>query len=550
MSKPKAPTPPDPKETAAAQTSTNLSTAQGNAILGNVNQVTPYGNLTYTQTGQQFVSDPNGQKYWKSPDGQYQTNAPGMTGGGSTTTKQPIYGATNREGKQQIVGYKDVTTNNGGSIPQGWTQVSGNLIPSYTATQTLSPEQQKIFNEQQAAQLNLGRIANSQSSFLNQYLNKPFTLDGLPQGGNASNLQAPQYQQLGAGPKLQTGIDNAGKIQTSFGGNGAITNTYNTDFSADRQRVEDALMERLNTQIAKDRENNEASLANQGIRLGSTAYGASQDDFSRGVNDARLGAILSAGQEQSRLVGLEADRAAFQNAAQQQGYNQALGRADFANQAQQQQFGQNLTTAGFGNDARQQMYQNDLTRTQGNNALQDQAFNTQLAQFNAANQQRTQAMNEAFAARNQPLNEISALMSGSQLTAPNFVNTNMPTIPTVDYAGLVNENYNQRLGAWQQNNAQTQSLLGGLFGLGSAGIMKWSDRRLKEDIHKVGKTNDGQNIYAYRYKGDPTPQMGLMAQEVEKKRPDAVVTTASGYKAVDYDKALGGLFGLGAKEAA
>jgi hypothetical protein len=103
----------------------------------------------------------------------------------------------------------------------------------------------------------------------------------------------------------------------------------------------------------------------------------------------------------------------------------------------------------------------------------------------------------------------------------------------------------------QQQNAQMKmqqenALMGGLFGLGSAGIygatsggLKFSDRRLKKDIKKIGKTNDGQNLYSYRYKGDDTPQIGLMAQEVEKKKPDAVVTTPSGYKAVDYDKALG-----------
>lgn len=584
MSKPKAPEPPDPMKTAQAQTGTNISTATANSILGNVNQVTPYGNLNFSQTGQQFVADANGQAYWKSPDGKYQTNAPGMVNSTTpgTTKKEPIYGATNREGQRQIIGYKDVTTGGGtsSSVPTGWTRVNGQLVPQYTATQTLSPEQQRIFDQTQGAQLNLGTLANQQSKFLTDYLGKPFSLNGLPQGGNAADLKAPSYQQFGAGPNLQTNIANAGNIQrqvegsggiaNTFGGTGNVTSTYGTDFSQDRQKVEDALMARLSGQINKDRENNEASLANQGIRLGSTAYGASQDNFSRGVNDARLGAILSAGQEQSRLVGMEADRAAFQNNAQQQAFNQALGRGTFANQAQaqlygqnannmqlenaaqQQQFGQNTTSAGFSNDARQQMHQNDLTRTQGNNSLQDQAFNTALSQFNAQNTQRSQAMNEAFAARNQPLNEISSLLSGSQLTSPNFVNANMPTVPTTDVAGLINKNYDQRLGAWQQNNANSQGLLGGLFGLGSAflGNPALSDDDAKKDKTKVlDLDGDGTGLWSYHYKGEPKgapKRLGLMASEIEKKVPEAVSRRPDGYRQVDYRKALTGLMAMGA----
>jgi hypothetical protein len=71
------------------------------------------------------------------------------------------------------------------------------------------------------------------------------------------------------------------------------------------------------------------------------------------------------------------------------------------------------------------------------------------------------------------------------------------------------------------------SLLTGLFG-------KLSDVRAKENIEPVGKLDDGQKVYAYNYKGDPTPEIGLLAQEVEKVRPDAVATGPDGLKRVDY----------------
>lgn len=66
----------------------------------------------------------------------------------------------------------------------------------------------------------------------------------------------------------------------------------------------------------------------------------------------------------------------------------------------------------------------------------------------------------------------------------------------------------------------------------------FSDRRLKEGIRRVGKTDDGMPIYTYRYKGDPSGQthMGLMADEVERRKPEAV-GLAAGYKTVDYDRA-------------
>jgi hypothetical protein len=50
-SSPKAPTPPDPNVVAAAQTQQNKDTAIANAALNRIDQVTPWGSLTYTQNG-------------------------------------------------------------------------------------------------------------------------------------------------------------------------------------------------------------------------------------------------------------------------------------------------------------------------------------------------------------------------------------------------------------------------------------------------------------------------------------------------------------------
>lgn len=64
----------------------------------------------------------------------------------------------------------------------------------------------------------------------------------------------------------------------------------------------------------------------------------------------------------------------------------------------------------------------------------------------------------------------------------------------------------------------------------------FSDERLKEDMEVIGKTFDGQPIYRYKMKGDSRDRIGLSAQEVERKHPEAV-GLAGGFKYVDYGRA-------------
>ena len=123
---------------------------------------------------------------------------------------------------------------------------------------------------------------------------------------------------------------------------------------------------------------------------------------------------------------------------------------------------------------------------------------------------------------------------------PQFGASNMPSIPTVDYAGLVNQKYQSDVNAYNQKMGMTNGIVGGLFGLGAKAIAA-SDERVKKDIQKVGKAN-GHNLYMYHYKGEPDDapkRLGLLAQEVKKKKPSAVVEMPGGLLAVDYGKALG-----------
>lgn len=91
---------------------------------------------------------------------------------------------------------------------------------------------------------------------------------------------------------------------------------------------------------------------------------------------------------------------------------------------------------------------------------------------------------------------------------------------------------------------QTQpgpSWLSQLAGMGTLfSMLPMSDERVKEDMEPVGKTFDGQTIYKYRLKGDGVTQIGLSAQEVEKRTPEAVGKDNHGIRHVDYDAATEG----------
>lgn len=72
-----------------------------------------------------------------------------------------------------------------------------------------------------------------------------------------------------------------------------------------------------------------------------------------------------------------------------------------------------------------------------------------------------------------------------------------------------------------------------------------SDERAKDDIELIGETFDGQPLYRFKYKGDPSGKMhiGPMAQEVETVMPEAVADIG-GLKHVNYGKATDFAAGL------
>ena len=505
MSKPKAPAPPDPKATAAAQTSQSLGTAIANTQLGQVNQVTPDGSLNYSQTGTYAWTDPNSGKVYN--------------------------------------------------------------LPQYTATTTLSADAQALRDASNRGNLALANLGADQAGRLGDILSRTIDTSSLPRGADRSgdrpvdygaDLSAPQYSQQGSnlpqyaqGTNLPTlnGIDSTAGLKTG----------YQNDFSADRAKVEDALLQRLNPQLDRSRQQLETSLANRGIKLGSAAYDRALEESNKAANDARYGAILNAGQEQSRLAGLARDEAMFGNSALQQELQNRTAATQYGNTNAQTQYNLAEDQRRYGNTLQDQTYAmnedqrryGDAMASQGfadRQAIQGRAdanknnqFNQRQAIADALDNQRTRSMQEQFAIQDHPLNQIAALLGAGQVATPQFSMAQPSQMQTTDIASLLQNDYNNRLSAYGMKQQANSDVMGGLFGIGKAAIMA-SDRRFKKDIRKVGKA-DGHNIYAYRYQNedsDAPEHVGVMAQEVEKTRPDAVIDTPIG-KAVNYTK----LFGLG-----
>lgn len=102
----------------------------------------------------------------------------------------------------------------------------------------------------------------------------------------------------------------------------------------------------------------------------------------------------------------------------------------------------------------------------------------------------------------------------------------------------VNVGMAQRANKVQAGAAGAQAKAGWSSGIWSGiGSAIGSDASIKEEISPTGEaTQDGIPIYTYRYIGDKQRYRGVMAQDVQRIKPEAVVQDDSGYLAVDYSK--------------
>jgi hypothetical protein len=221
--------------------------------------------------------------------------------------------------------------------------------------------------------------------------------------------------------------------------------------------------------------------------------------------------------------------------------NAMMGRADEDYGQQTDQANSDLIAAGIrpGTQAYDNRMQRiERSRNDARNQAEISGGNAASQAFAMDSQRRQQGISELLAQRQTPLNEINALMSGSQVNNPFSMpgasqNSNIAPAPVFGAT--------QAQGAWDQNAfaqkmGSYNNMMSGLFSLGGsaamgAGMMK-SDIRLKSNIVKIGDHPLGIGIYEYDMDGKR--DVGVMAQDVLKVKPEAVLVHPSGYYMVNY----------------
>ena len=148
-----------------------------------------------------------------------------------------------------------------------------------------------------------------------------------------------------------------------------------------------------------------------------------------------------------------------------------------------------------------------------------------------------QAWNQAVAERQQPINEVTALMSGSQVSSPWLGGQQNTTQANTDVAGITNQAFQNQMGIYNAEMNQQNAMMGGIAGLAGNAMrfIPWSDRRLKKNIIELGTDETGLPVYSFSYIwDDPATYVGYMADDVRQVYPDAVVRQPNGFDAVDY----------------
>jgi hypothetical protein len=365
-----------------------------------------------------------------------------------------------------------------------WTGGSSSGTPSpekshfnhdqWTLTNTLSPEQQALYDAQTGAQVGAARGAQAA-------VGSPFSLDGLPEVQSSPLVN----------PSTGGAAGRIGGYEGKIGGH---------DPMSYYAKAADALYGQntryLDPQYQQQQSALESRLAEQGFVPGTPAYQQAMDQFSQGRERAYADA-----RDRATSGGVVAGNSAFGNSLS----------------GLQAQIAAALQGGGVER-------QGGLDANQVSEQLYDRSTGD-----------RTRGLSELLTSRNQPINELAALLGKNPVggSGSNPAQFSTPNLGGVDQIGAANADYSNQLGLYNAGVSSDNATKSAIASLLAAFVTK-SDRRLKTEIQRVGTSRKGFPLYIFQYLASPGEwELGVMADEVPASMK---FRHYDGFWRVDYSK--------------
>jgi hypothetical protein len=414
--------PPVPDYLAAAkeQGKQNIDAAQTSSRLSNPNMVTPYGTQTVSYGAPTFD-----ETRFNTDLANYQQNTKNINRNSFYQT------GTSDDGSQykyfDDAGYQ-AALKGAGTAPDRSAYTS---VGTPTVTQTLTPTAQATLDAQQRVQQRLAQLGGTAMDNVQAVLSQPFVpttteikhdFGGYKDVPNAANFMAK------TDVPLQYGIDTSGVAAMPI--NAGTT-------------AQDLILQRLNPTIQAGDVSFRQQLANQGLAPGTEAYDKALRNREMSKNDLY---------NQAALQGINLDMS-----ARNQSVNELLNLGTFGNQAQ-------LAGAGLYNTAMGQNFNQGITD-------QSLGYNQSLGKAQFQNTAQQQQLAQDLALRSQPLQELAAIMGGSQIQLPQFSGYQPVNVAASPTFNATQAQYQGQLANTNAQNASNAQAMQGLFSLGAAGLM-------------------------------------------------------------------------------
>jgi len=484
-STPAAPKAPDPVVVANAQTQGNIDTANAQANLNRVNQVTPWGSQTYTQGAdngdgtRQWTStvslDPAQQRLLDSSNATSQSMADlgqAQIGRVQDAVNNPI----NTSGMQQVRNTPPQSAVDMSGIPQMQTGAAYGQIQNQMNGAGRQQSQVASGGQIQGQMADSGQIQGSVTAGgpIRTSIN---SAGNIQSGINKTGTE--DYTRGVSGGELQRQVDMA-NVPGMVGGDalrGTMQDSQKAAYNMQSQYLDTSYQQR-----ERDMEN---KLIQQGVLQGSDAWNREMQnlgqqrtfDYNNAFNNSFDKGMSAQGQLYNQGL-----------ASNQNAYGQALNNGQFANAAQAQSFGQNMQNAQLnnsvssqlsdqrmqqmlaGNAAQSQQYTQNANDAAFNNLGQQQQFGQGVTQGNFANDAQAQQFAQGGASMDRA-NAAQAQQFGQNLAQGNFANNAQSTQFGQNLAGMQANNAAQAqgFGQAQSNAAMNNQVSSNLYSQGLAG---------------------------------------------------------------------------------